>query len=286
MSAFLDTLLGYRVPEIRQAWTQDKTAFYALSIGLGQNPLDENELNFVDRDRPLRAVPTMACVMAYPGFWLRNPDTGIDALRIVHGGQEVELLDTLPVEGEILGRTRVTGLVDRGAEKGAILTYEREIIDLARDRVAARVRSTILLRGNGGFGGPAGPLPPSYVMPAAEPDFEVALPTRPEQALYYRMNGDYNPVHSDPAAAAAAGFARPLLHGLCTLGIACHALLRGVLNHDPSRLKHIGIRFASPVYPGDVLVTRLWRDGSFSIAAQGRDKPVASGAATYLDPTE
>ena len=271
-----DHLLAYPIPEVRQTLGARDTILYALSVGLGEDPMDERQLDYVDQHRNLRALPSMAVVLGHPGFWLARPDTGVDALRLVHGEQEVELLHPLPAAGELIGRTRVTGLVDKGAGRGALLYSEKQVIEAGSGTVLALTRSTTFLRGDGGFGGASGPVRPAAPAPQGEPDLVVDLPTRPEQALLYRLNGDDNPLHSDPATAARAGFARPILHGLCTLGVVAHALLRALGEYDAARFRSLALRFSAPVFPGETVRTEIWRDGSFRARVVERDVVVVN----------
>jgi len=277
-----EKLLNFPIPEVRQRITPRDVVFYALSVGLGQDPLDQKQLDFVDAHRRLRVLPSMAVVLGHPGFWLSNPETGVDAVKLVHGEQSITLHHPLPTEGEIIGRTRVTGLVDKGAGKGALLYSEKEVIDAASGKVLAVTGSTTFLRGDGGFGGPSGPVKPVNPIPESAPDIVVDLPTRPEQALYYRLNGDDNPLHADPEVAARAGFPRPILHGLCTLGVVAHALLRELGNYDPAAMKSLSLRFSSPVYPGETIRTEIWKNGAFRARVVERDVVVVNnGAAVF-----
>lgn len=193
-----ELLLNFPIPDIRQRVTPRDVAFYALSVGMAQDPADPRQLDFVDQHRQLHALPWMALVLGHPGFWLTDPRIGVDAVRLVHGEQALEQHLPLPVEGEIVGRTRVTGLVDKGAGRGALLYMEKQVLDAASGALYATARSTTFLRGDGGFGGPTGPVRRPPPVPGGPPDFVVELPTRPEQALFYRLNGDDNPLHADP----------------------------------------------------------------------------------------
>ncbi len=254
-----ETLLAYPIPEIRQTLTRKDTMLYALSVGLGQDPMDDWQRRFV-YEPDLVALPSMAVVLGYPGFWLGRPDTGVDATRLVHGEQSIILHRPLPVEGEIIGRSRVTGLVDRGAGKGALLYSARDVTNAA-GTLLATLESTTFLRGDGGFGGATGPVKQPHAIPDRAPDATLSLTTRPEQALLYRLNGDHNPLHADPAVAAKAGFPRPILHGLCTMGVVGHALLRLCCGGEPVRMKRIDLRFSAPVFPGETIVTEMWDEG-------------------------
>lgn len=257
-----DRLMNFPIPEIRQRLRWQDCALYALSLGCGQDPMDGDDLRFVTEGPAMRALPTMAVVLGYPGFWLADPATGVDALRLVHGEQAVELHAKLPIEGEVIGRSRVTGIVDRGAGKGALLYTERVILDAATGATLATLEQTTFLRGDGGHGGPSGPVRTPVPEPEGAPDVVLDLPTRPEIALLYRLNGDHNPLHSDPAVAAAAGFPRPILHGLATFGIVGRALLRAACGNDPARFGRMACRFSAPVYPGETIRTEIWRQPS------------------------
>lgn len=263
-------LLSFPIPDVRQSVTPASSILYALSVGLGCDPMNINELDFVDHQRVLKAMPSMAVVLGHPGFWLADPATGVDAVRLVHGEQAIIWHAPLPVSGEVIGRTRVTGLVDKGAGKGALLYSEKTLTD-AVGMLLATTTSTTFLRGDGGFGGASGPVRQAAAAPEGVPDRIIDLPTRPEQALYYRLNGDDNPLHADPATAAKAGFPRPILHGLCTLGVVTHALLRGLCAYDTTRLRAVSLRFSAPVFPGETIRTEIWATGAFRARVLERD---------------
>jgi acyl dehydratase len=265
-----DRLLNFPIPEVRQQVTPASSILYALSVGLGTDPMDPAQLDFVDHHRALKAMPAMAVVLGHPGFWLANPATGVDAVRLVHGEQAITWHAPLPTSGEVIGRTRVTGLVDKGAGKGALLYSEKTLTD-ATGTLLATTTSTTFLRGDGGFGGASGPIRQAAPAPEGAPDLVIDLPTRPEQALYYRLNGDDNPLHADPATAAKAGFPRPILHGLCTLGVVTHALLRGLCAYDTARLRALSLRFSAPVFPGETIRTEIWPTGGFRARVLERD---------------
>ncbi len=265
-----EALLHFPIPDIRQTVTPATSVLYALSVGMGCAPMNPAALDFVDQHRVLKAMPSMAVVLGHPGFWLANPATGVDALRLVHGEQSIVWHAPLPTSGEVTGRTRVTGLVDKGPGKGALL-YSEKILTDEHETLLATTTSTIFLRGDGGFGGATGPIRQAPPAPSGTPDHTVDLPTRPDQALYYRLNGDDNPLHADPARAEKAGFPRPILHGLCTLGVVTHALLRARCNYDPGRLAALSLRFSAPVFPGETIRTEIWSSGSFRARVVERD---------------
>jgi acyl dehydratase len=280
-----DSLMAYEIPEVRQRLTSRDAVFYALSVGFGQDPLDLRQLDFVDAHRRLRAVPTQSVVLGHPGFWMADPKTGIDAVHVVHGEQRIVMHRSLPVDGEVIGRTRVTGLVDKGAGRGALMYSQKDVVDAETGELLATTRSTTFLRGDGGFGGPVGPVEPPHALPEMSADVVVEMPTRPEQALYYRLNGDDNPLHADPAIAAKASFPRSILHGLCTLGIIGHALLRTLGDYDDARFKELAMRFSSPVYPGETIEVEIWKDGSFRALVRGV-VVVNNGYAAFAAPAQ
>ena len=282
MAITTEHLLNYPIPETRHHLTPRDTILYALSVGLGQDPMDLRQLDYVDHHRPLRALPSMAVVLGHPGFWLGSPDTGVDAVRAVHGEQGLLLHRALPIAGELVGRTRVTGVVDKGAGRGALIYSEKQVYEAASGDLLATVTVTVFARADGGFGGPSGPVRPVPASAVGEPDFVVDLPTRPEQALYYRLNGDDNPLHADPAVAEAAGFPRPILHGLCSFGVICHALLRALAGYDGTRLCGMELRFSAPVFPGETIRTEIWRDGRFRARVLERDVLVVSNGRAVL----
>ncbi len=266
-------LLSLTIPDIAQTYGAKDTILYALGVGLGLDPTNEQELAFV-YEHGLKALPTMATVLGYPGFWIRNLDTGIDWVKVVHGEQGVVIHRPIPPHGRVLGHTRVTDVIDKGEGRGALVMNERTIVDQDSGAVLATLTQTAFCRGDGGFGGDARPSPPAHRMPERPPDLVCDLPTSPQSALIYRLSGDDNPLHADPAVARAAGYKQPILHGLATFGLAGYAIVRSVCGYDPSRLVSISGRFSAPVYPGEVIRTEMWRDGaivSFRARVEARD---------------
>ena len=272
------------LPPQRQVLTRRRTAFYALAVGVGHDPLDEAQLAFVDPGRELVALPSMATVLASSALWLSDPVYGADFTRAVNAEQTVVLHRPLPVEGELVGVTRVIGVVDKGPGRGALVYAERTVNDAATGDLLATVGATTFLRGDGGFGGPAGPVREPHQVPQTPPDRTVDLATRPEQALFYRFNGDDNPLHVDPQAAMRAGFSRPILHGLCTFGVVCHALVRALCGYDPARMRSLEARFSAPVFPGETIRTEIWNDGSFQSVVVERGVVVVSHGHAHVLP--
>jgi acyl dehydratase len=261
---------AWRSGPVRHAYTSRDTILYALGVGFGADPLAANELRFV-YEQELTAVPTMAAVLASPGAWMRErQELGIDFLKLVHGEQSVTLHAPLPASGTLVGESRVTRIVDKGEGKGAVMHVEKTLVDEASGALVATSENVLFLRGDGGFsragGGGDEPAPAAPAVPDTPPDLSIELPTRPDAALLYRLSGDTNPLHVDPAVAARAGFPRPILHGLATYGNACRGIIAKCCDYDTSRLKSIRARLTAPVYPGETLVLDCWRVGGAEVA--------------------
>ena len=243
----------------RFRYTDRETMLYAIGIGFGRDPLERNELPFVFEGAGLRTVPTLASVLARTTLL---KDCGFDYSRVVHGEQGLTLHRPLPPEGELLADSRVTEAWDKGAGKGAVIHTETAVRSAADGQPLFTLRSTTFARGDGGFGGPAGSGPAPHPIPARAPDRVVTLETRRDQALLYRLNGDRNPLHADPELALRVGFPVPILHGLCTYGTACRAILQSVAAYDHTRITGFDVRFSAPVHPGESIATELWVDGT------------------------
>ncbi len=207
-------------------------------------------------------LPTFPVVVAQPGFWARELDTGIEWVKVLHGEHDLVLHKPLPPAATVTSETRVLDVVDKGPGKGALVYSRRTVHDKASGELYATITQTSFCRGDGGFGGPPKAAPEPHPLPTRAPDVVYDLSTRPEMALLYRWNADMNPLHADPAIAAAAGFPRPILHGLATFGVAGHAILKEMCGYDPARFKSMAVRFSAPVYPGETIRTEMWRDGA------------------------
>ena len=254
-------LLALDIPEVVQTYTPKDCILYALGLGFGQSPLDENELAFV-YEKDLEVLPTMAVVLGYPGFWMKDLDTGIDWVNMLAGEHALTMHQPLQPSATIIGRTRVVEIIDKGRVRGALVYSERSIEDQVSGARIATIRQTAFCRNDGGFGGPPRQQPAPHAIPQRPPDLVDDRPTRPEMALLYRLSGDPNPLHVDPAVARAAGFPRPILHGLGTFGVAGYAILKNFCGWDPARLGAISGRFSAPVFPGETIRTEMWRDGA------------------------
>jgi acyl dehydratase len=260
MPIVYEKLLALKIPEVEHSYGPKDCMLYALGVGLGLDPMDEQQLAFV-YEKNLKALPTMAVVVGYPGFWAKELDTGIDWVKVVAGEHSLVLHKPLQPTGTVTSRTRVLDIVDKGSGKGAIIYSERTIDDKATGERIATIVQTTFCRGDGGFGGPPRETRPAHPIPERAPDLVCDLPTRPETALIYRLSADPNPLHAEPAVAKAAGFPRPILHGLATFGVAGHAILKSVCGYDPGKLTAIAGRFSAPVFPGETIRTEMWHDG-------------------------
>ena len=255
----LDKLISRTFPPMEQAYSAKDTILYALGVGVGADPLDPKELPFV-YEKFLRIIPSQASVIAFPGAWMTEPSLGIDYVKVLHGEQGIVFERPLEPTATVRGEYEVLGVDDKGPGKGAVISFEKRIVDAKTGAIICRVRSTYFLRGNGGCGSWKQPANVPSALPERAPDQVIDLPTMPRQALIYRLNGDLNPVHIDPEVAAKAGFAKPILHGLCTFGIACFGLVQHLCAGDPARLAEIFVRFSRPVYPGDTIRLELFEE--------------------------
>ena len=208
---------------------------------------------------------------------MTEPALGIDYVKVLHGEQGIVFERPLEPTATVRGEYEVLGVDDKGPGKGAVISFEKRIVDAKTGAIICRVRSTYFLRGNGGCGSWKQPASVPSALPERAPDRIIDLPTLPRQALIYRLNGDYNPVHIDPEVAAKAGFAKPILHGLCTFGIACFGLVQHLCAGDPTRLAEIFVRFSRPVYPGETIRLELFEEKNawrFRARVQERDEVV------------
>ncbi|SDK91667.1 MaoC family dehydratase [Nonomuraea jiangxiensis] len=252
-------LIGVENPPHERTWTAKDTMLYALGVGAGLS-----ELEFTT-EKGQRVLPTFAVLAAQaPGRRLGD----FDPARLVHAEQSFELHRELPAAGGVRTTTKVTGIYDKGS--GALVVTEARAVDLDTGEPVISGRSSLFIRGEGGFGGDRGPRD-DWAAPDRAPDHKVTYPTLPEQALIYRLSGDYNPLHSDPEFAARAGFDRPILHGLCTYGVTGRALLHAVAGSDPGRFRAMSGRFSSPVFPGESLTVSIWVDGAEVLFRTAKD---------------
>lgn len=260
-----------------QTITRRDTILYALSVGVGSDPLDEAQLPYVYEDG-LRALPTMAITLTYPPLLAAYAAAGVVPGRVLHGEQRFRLHAPLPVEGTLEGQTSVIGLVDKGPGRGLLVYNQTEIADAADGRRVVTLTSSSFFLDEGGCGlPPQAPAIERRAVPERAPDAVCELPTRPDAALLYRLSGDWNPLHVLPSLARASGYARPILHGRCSFGMAGHAVLRAACGWDASRLRGMTARFTTPVMPGETLRTELWHaDGGVHFRTRVAERGVVA----------
>lgn len=272
MALNYEQLMATSILDIQHSYGDTEAMLYAQSIGFGRDPLDLQELNYVyEQGQPLQTVPTLASAIVPDMF---PPDLGWDYSQVLHAEQRLQLYRPMPAGADLLLNKRVVDVFDRGPRRGAIFLFE---VDgrLAKDDTALfTLGATVVARGDGGFGGPTGTGPKPYRVPRREPDLSCDTPTRIDQALLFRLNGDRNPLHADPQVATGAGFDVPILHGLCSYGIACRAILKTICDYDYTLIEGFDARFSAPVLPGDTITTDMWQDGnvvSFQCSVTERD---------------
>lgn len=248
-------------PPCELSYGRKDAMLYALSVGVGLDGLDDDDLRFV-YEKDLLVLPTFATnLLGKDGGLLEK--AGVDLRLILHSEQRLRVHNPLPPETTVLSASRIAHVADKGKDKGAVVNTECTITDAATGMPYATVILTIYCRGDGGFGGPSEDMFPLHRPPDREPDHESRESTAPNQAALYRLSiGETNPLHIDPEFARQVGFDRPLLHGLCTYAFAARAVMKAHCGNDPHRLKSFDVRFAAPFFPGETMITRSWRDGN------------------------
>ncbi len=247
--------VGTTSEPVEVTWTSKDALLYAVGVGAGTA-----ELAFTTENTagvPQQVLPTFPVVLGWGRGSVLSTMGTYNPAMLVHGQQAVTLARPLPTEGTATLTTELVAMYDKG--KAAVVVTETRAV--ADGQPLYTNRSSVFIRGEGGWGGERGPSGPQNVPPDRAPDHEVTSATSPDQALIYRLSGDRNPLHSDPAFAAMGGFDRPILHGLCTFGFTGRALLHTVCGSDPARFEHVEVRFAAPVIPGEVLTVRVWELG-------------------------
>jgi acyl dehydratase len=259
----LDHVIARRFEPILQRYDWRDSALYALGLGIGDDPLDEDELSYVYEGRDQRAVPSMCVTLGWPPLWIAEPQMGIAWKQALHGEQCLTLHRPLAASGSIRADHRVSAIEDKGPGRGALIYFDTELFDAASGERLASLRATEFMRGDGGcgnYGTPAGKTTP--IDAGAKPSASITYRTPRQAALLYRLvSRDYMPIHADPAVAHEAGFDRPISHGLNTMGLACRAILKRYASGHPERISAMAVRFVSPAFPGDVIRIEMFEQG-------------------------
>ncbi|MCY4428743.1 MAG: MaoC/PaaZ C-terminal domain-containing protein [Halieaceae bacterium] len=255
--------LSQQPEQVPGSYTDRDSLLYAVAIGLGRDPMDPKELEYVCETVGNRVVPTAATVLSRPRWLQKDRQSLMSKMNyalMLHGEQRLAIHQPLPPAAETLVSTRTTGVYDKGEGRGALLLTETDV-KLSDGSPLVTLGYTLFYRADGGFGGQSEGAPVPHQLPDREPDAVCEMPGRIDQAILYALCGDRNPLHRDPEVARTAGFDRPILHGLCSYGIACHAVLKTMLDYDQSRITGFDVRFSAPVFPGETQVVDLWQDG-------------------------
>lgn len=240
------------------SWRADQSGLYALSVGFGREPDRPAEQEYLLPSAAQRAVPSMATVMTVNVF---EQDYGWQYEQMLHGEQYLRLYRPLRASEDVLADFSVDRIHDKGVNRPAIIMTRTDIRRASDGSPLCTLGATLVARADGGFDGPQDSLPSLHVVPDRSPDLTHHASTRPEQAFLYRMNGDHNPLHVRPDAARLAGFDKPILHGLCTYGFACRAVLETICDFDHTLISEFNARFTGPVFPGEVITTLMWQQG-------------------------
>ena len=269
-----NTLVGAAVDDELCVYSETDCMLYALGVGFGADPLDRRELSYVFEGAALRTIPTMASTLLSSSF---ISGCGWDYSQVLHAEERMSLYRPLPPAARLRANRRVIAVHDLGKGKGARIILETELRLAKDDTVLFNLQRTLIARGDGGFGGPAGKAPAVHDMPSREADLSCKVSTRADQALLFRLADDLNPLHADPSLARRAGFDRPILQERCTYGIACRSILQTICDYDFTLISGFDAQFTAPVYPGDILTTEMWQDRnivSFRCVVEARNSVV------------
>ncbi len=278
----LKQALGYSLPAVEAAWDADQVILYHLGVGAGDPPNDKNELEYTFESK-LKVLPSFGVIPVFKAIMSVGSVPGLkfNPMMVLHGEQDLQVHKKIPTAAKISSVAKVKNIWDKG--KAAVVELEVESKDDKAEPLFTNVFS-LFLRGEGGFGGERGPDKPSE-QPDREPDLVVEKKTLPQQALLYRLSGDKNPLHADPGFAKMGGFDKPILHGLCSFGMACKAVVDTVCEGNVERVARYQVRFAGVVFPGETIVTSMWREGDrvfLSATTKERNTPVLSNAVITL----
>ena len=255
--------VGRPLPPITHTYSEKDVMLYALGVGAGTD-----DLQFT-YERDLQVLPTFGVIPAFPAMFSLGPVMQVNPMMVLHGEQRIELYAPIPTRGTLTTTPTVRAVYDK--IKGALIIVDAETVDDKGKRIFKNTFGTFA-RGEGGFGGDRGPSGPRNVQPDRRPDAVVEMLTLPQQALIYRLSGDMNPLHADPDFAEMGGFDRPILHGLCTFGHVGRAVLRSCCANDPARLRALDVRFAGVVFPGETIVTEMWKTDGSDVIVQAKTK--------------
>lgn len=284
--------MAIKYPEILSLGEKDQhfsyderdTMLYALGVGFGRDPHDLNELRFVYEDK-LKAIPSLATVVAW-GAGVPTRELGVNYKMVLHGEEEIIFHQPMPPAADLSVDSTIKEVYDKGEGRGALIHRQVVLKDRENNSAIATINRYAFARADGGFGGSTSSAPKPHNVPERKPGLSVVYETRSEQAAIYRLCGDRNPLHIDPAVAKSAGFDRPILHGLATYGITCRAVLENFCDFDPANMGSHAVRFSSPFYPGESLQVDMWKDGnviSFEAVALERGvKVIKNGKSTLI----
>ena len=276
-----DEIMSLKSENIEISYTDKDSILYGLGVGLGNDPMDIDELKYVYENGQI-ALPSMATNFQYHSSLLMSAK--LNFVMVVHGEQKLSIINPIPVSGDFLADMKVLNCFDKGASKGAIIDVETTVKLKSDGTEICKLISTTFARGDGGFDGPESP-PQEIFEPEGSPDIVDEITTKPDQALIFRLSGDYNPLHSDPNFAKAAGFPKPILHGLCTYGVACRSIVKTACDNDVKKLKSFNCRFSSPVFPGETIITEMWKNGNdinFQSKVKERDKIILKNGVSEI----
>jgi acyl dehydratase len=278
----VEKALGAELPEGTSSWGPDDVILYHLGVGAGVPPTDAKELEYT-YEQNLKVLPSFGVVPVFGTLLgiMAVPGVQVNPMMILHGEQDLEIHKPIPVDAKATHTARITDIFDR--VKGASIVVEAKSSDDAGQPLFTN-RFSAYVRGEGGFGGDRGPRP-GNLPPERDPDLVVQSRTLPQQALLYRLSGDKNPLHADPSFAAMGGFDRPILHGLCTFGVVCKAVVDNALDGDVTKVARYQARFSGVVFPGETIVTSMWKDdGKILVRATTaeREAPVLTNTAITI----
>jgi acyl dehydratase len=271
--------LGAKLGEGKYTWTKDQVILYHLGVGAGVPPTDRGELEYT-YEKNLKVLPSYGVIPVFGalGGLGSTPGLSFNFAMLLHGEQDIEVHQPIPPEATVTSSGQIAGIYDKG--KAALVVLEVKTKDEAGKPLFTN-RFSLFLRGEGGFGGDSGPKAGNEA-PTRTPDGVIASPTLPQQALIYRLSGDKNPLHADPDFAKMGGFDKPIIHGLCSYGVVCKAIVDKVLGGDVSKVARYQARFAGVGFPGETYLTSYWKEGDkilIQAKSKERDAIIISNAA-------